>query len=1033
MHSVVFENCENSWKNALPLGNGCFGAMAFWQNNCLSLPMNHYEVYYNIAENVLPKDQLRAKKICEEPGAIYKSHYDRALRNQPQGEEPFFYFRLDKENFSNNSTARFISGSHPSTGELELKFSKEVKGADSLLVLKTEEAKVHLALTENHTGERLIEAETFVAREDVLVTRLHQKHIGLLEKVKLVYQECRDQSAPEVTYVQIDAHTFAYRVHMLLSGTKPFDFAGILHLSGASGSLENNEITICEAGNDIILMTGIFTEWRHKDPLQEGISKMEAYVASMDTLEKEHHCYWQEFFGRSGICIPDKFLERVYYINQYALDCSSGRDGVMKHHACGLNGLWDIRHPNLWGSRWYWDVNIQAAFAGVFSSNRLELGKVFSDGLLSYVELAERFAHDVHNLPGAGMDYPYPCYYSIWPWCAQYMWFQYEYSQDKEYLRKDAYPLFLKLCRFAVEVFRYDEKRGEYVVFPDISPEQGPLAHNTVITVASVKYLMKFTLEAARILGHLDEECAVPDWERELLTKCSRLYAGLPEYPTVTDDYGRRFLDSEDAPANLWIRHPSMLMPIFPTGEIHLGSDPELIETARNTITFLEEHCELGVFQVSWLAAASARLGNGQKALRLLYEMGLDHLLRSNGLAAEENERFMNGSLTIRQPLYYPCMMEFTGEMLAAVNEMLLQSDNEMIRIFPAMPDGNPEYDRAIRQGYSLHEYDDRCVRYPAWKNVSFEKLLAKGAFEVSARLEESQIAWIRINSRVGGMVNITSPFSMDHLLVCCEGQNIPFEKKDHVLSFETEAGKEYDLCIGAADVIKDTIFTEIVCTEDEMAHTVNNGVLSHMSYTRRRIFIGENPDTAYYKSIDSFLRDWYLGNRRMENHTVYKFDLGGSNQKDYSKEFYRQSYAAGKKLLIAMDFIRLDELAFSVKRGYGFDHSEGLCIVDRGAPDELRRDFVEGEESAVFYIDAPRGQYELLAVSGDACEESVTVLEAIGGRQTGGEVIKAGQYQCSLIPIIHETDGKITLKISGAKGYKWKLNLLLLNLYKQF
>ncbi len=50
MHSVRFENRENDWKNALPLGNGVFGAMAYYNENVLHLPMNHYEIYYNISD-----------------------------------------------------------------------------------------------------------------------------------------------------------------------------------------------------------------------------------------------------------------------------------------------------------------------------------------------------------------------------------------------------------------------------------------------------------------------------------------------------------------------------------------------------------------------------------------------------------------------------------------------------------------------------------------------------------------------------------------------------------------------------------------------------------------------------------------------------------------------------------------------------------------------------------------------------------------------------------------------------------------------
>ena len=59
-HSITFTNTDNKWDNALPLGNGCFGAMVYYEKNRLYMPMNHYEIYYNISDTVLPKDKLAA-------------------------------------------------------------------------------------------------------------------------------------------------------------------------------------------------------------------------------------------------------------------------------------------------------------------------------------------------------------------------------------------------------------------------------------------------------------------------------------------------------------------------------------------------------------------------------------------------------------------------------------------------------------------------------------------------------------------------------------------------------------------------------------------------------------------------------------------------------------------------------------------------------------------------------------------------------------------------------------------------------------
>ena len=990
MHQILFKNCENSWKNALPLGNGVFGAMAFYKDNALSLPMNHYEVYYTISDAVLPKDILKTMPLSDNPGASHRAFYKKAEHNVPGEDGLFFYYRSDKTTWKPGDIS-FFTSSYPATGELKFELDDSLKGKDSRLRLDVEKAKVSLSVAE-------IKINTIVAREDLLLNEVS----GNVKAISIEYPDSRDRDFPQYTLKAINEKTFAYTVKIALNENDSLRFAGIIRLVGASGRLDENRIIIEKADKTFTVMTGIFTSWKYSEPLNDGLKLMEDYAGSLPEIYERHEKYWNEFFSRSGISIPDKFLERVYYINQYALDCSSGKDGVMKHHACGLNGLWDIRHPNLWGSMWYWDVNIQAAFAGVFSSNRLDLGKVFSDGLLTYVEVAERFAKNEHNMNGVALDYPYNIYYSTWPWCAQYLWAQYEYSQDKEYLKNEAYPLFLKLCEFATELFKWDEKRGEYVVYPDISPEQGPLAHNTVITVASVKYMLKFTLKAAEILGD----------ESELLEKVRKLLCGLPAYPTVTDDWGTRFKDSEDAPANLWIRHPSMLMPIFPTGEINMDSPKELRDIAINSVRFLEENCEIGVFQVSWLAAVSARMGDGQRALRLLYEMGMDHLLRSNGLAAEENERFMNYCLIARQPLYYPCMMEFTGEMLAAVNEMLMQSDGGIIRLFPAMPDGSCEYDRLLKRGEPINEFTARYNVYPAWNNAAFDKLLARGAFEISSELCDSKITHLKVTSKAGGRVRITSPYSLDGILAKTE-----YTAENNVLEFDTVAGESYEFGIKSKK--------EDVADEE---------ILTHTSYTKRKVFIGEDGDSAYHRALDSFTRDWYLGNTRMENHSVYKFDFGSCKEnKDYQTVLFRTGYGADRMYMSTMGFNRFDDLAFTVKRGYGFANAEKIKSLDRGAPDCLRRDLIESESDAEFLIEAPKGQYEIFVVSGDEAEDSVTVFDAQDGRRTKAKITPKGRYQTTLLPIVHEEDGLIRIKVSSAPGKKWKINYILVNLYKQF
>ncbi len=1016
----MFKNTDNKWDNALPLGNGCFGSMLYFEKNKLHMPMNHYEVYYNIEKNVLPEAKLKAYKPSESPGQPHIDAINRANANQPVENETFINYMSDKSSALDESftPAMGFSGSYPQTGNLIYNFHPSFKDADEQLILYVEDAKVELTLTE---GNKEIKLNTIITRQDCVINHIKQSKSGLLKSFEIEFPAHRDIDYPDITYKQIDEKTFICTIKRVLGSDKtaaPFVFSDVIRLVGAKGRLVHAShgatIYIEESSKEFYIMTGVFTDWNYKNPAKDGIRLIDKYELCIGDLYEEHKKYWKDFFERSSISIPDKFLEHVYYVNQYALDCCSGANGIMKHHACGLNGLWDVKHPNLWGSMWYWDVNIQAAFAGVFSSNRLELAKVFSDGLLSYVELAEKSAKDFHNANGIAGDYPYTFYYSCWPWCAQYLWFLYEYSLDKEYLKNEAFPVFVKLSEFFLNIFKYDDERGYYSIYPDVSPEQGPLAHDTVITVACVKYLFKFTLEAAEILGE----------KLPLLDECKKVMNNMAPYPiSDTGMYGRHLNDSPDAPDNMWIRHPSMLMPLFPIGEFDLSSDKEMLKTLSNTVDFLDERAEIGIFGGSWIAAAAARLGRGQTALRLLYERGIDHMLRSNGLTAEETDHFMNYCLVLRQPLYYPCMMEFTGEMLVALNEMLLQSHNDLIRVFPAIPDGDPEYERLHRHGYPLSDWVNRYIKYDAWENVHFDKLLAKGAFEVSAQLSGRKLDFIRIYSKKGGKVNVSSPFMPEEIGVFCDGEKVPFEKNDNVVPFDTKTGQAYIISVSVNIVI------------EKNNDDYQTDILSRMTYTKRKIFLGENPEAKYQKAVDYFIRDWYLGSVRMSNHLMYKFDMTTATDKNYSEALFRMFYGAEERLIgtMAYNTFEGEKLNFTHKQGYGYSDSTKVTLIDRGTPDVLRRDFAEGIEAVEFIIDAPRGQYELFVVSGDSVEESVTILEAVNGRKAGGEVIKKGEFQCKVLPLFNEYDEPIRLKISTKKGYKWKINYIMLNAIKGY
>lgn len=690
MHSIVFKNVESDWNEALPLGNGIFGGMGYFRKNTYQLALNHYEVYYTLYHRY-------SHGFLEDPRpvrpGVYRSRYQEtkaaAEKNRPRsGEDPYLHYRrtiwptadLPRQAELQNGV------SHPPTGEAAFHLGEALAEAEDFsLRLDIEDAALRLRVRK---GEAVLSAETVVLSDaDAALTRISQSEAGLLESLTLGYPQRRNHEGFAVSWEQKAPDTFLCRVSFYPEGEDrekypPFSFAVVHRLMGAEGegAVEGTamNVRILRAGKKVSLLSYVLTELSAPEELEQtALAAAEKLAAALPERLEAHRAHWKEFFSRSRIALPDPVVERLWYLNLYVLRCSSGRGGKRFEQASGLNGLWDIRQPTMWGSLWYWDVNIEASYWPVYTANHLELAEVFNDGFLSYVPEAERRAREYYGMRGCAMDYPHTFYNCMWPWCAQYLWWYYEYSGDRDFLRERAYPLFRSLALFIKDVMEWDPETGTWGFFPDVSPEQGPITRNSTITLATVKYLLKIALKANGILKAGEEDAAL---FRKLLER-------VPPYSTaVLDRYGQVLKDSEYAPARIRLRHPSLLMPIFPLSE--LGPDSGL---ARNTVFFASENTEIGVFPFGWISAAAARLGMGNTALRVLYEQGIDLIVRNNGMGAEETERWVNHCIVDSGHFYQPFMMECVGETVNCVNEMLLQSYDGVIRVFPAVPNGDPE------------------------------------------------------------------------------------------------------------------------------------------------------------------------------------------------------------------------------------------------------------------------------------------------------------------------------------------------------
>ena len=981
MHTIRYDHADSSYTEGLPLGNGCYGGMLYAAAGCVYADLNHYEAYYAPLDGTTPSP----------PDEAMDAYLSRICANerQPQ-QEAFVNYRKsiwpDADRVRQPGPGAF----QPHAGHLMLCLDDAFQHPGSgSLELQIEAARI---IYSAQAQMRQLRVQCAVLQgSDVLLVQIRQSP-DALRYAALSWPEGRG-SRYQVTLHAPDRQTAQCTVTCPFGKPESFQIVTTARLlGGASVRRCGGQLRLYPAPGvrELTLLVQTTTSCSGENPQLRGSRALDAAQASLTERMHRHASYWSEFFSASNICLPDKFLERLWYYNLYILACCSGKNGYWREQACGLNGLWDTRSPTIWGSMWYWDVNIQAAFWGVYGANHLELAQAFNDGFLAHTAKAEQRAAEVYGSSGYAIDYPHTFYNCIGPWCAQHLWQYYEYTGDLHFLREKAYPVFCSQLRFIEQRF-WNEETGKLCFFPDVSPEQGPVAQNSVITVACVDALLRQTLAAGALLG--EDEAVLAHWRA--------LRQNLPAYPTAeTARFGTVWRDSETAPALQPLRHPSILMPVYPAGLIGRSSGASARRIAENTVRMAEQTTELGVFQFGWIACAAARLGLGQMALRVLYEKGLDCILRANGMGAEETERFVNHCLVERADLYFPAMMECAGEIPAVINEMLLQSERGVISVFPAVPDGKADR----RAGaYTMEPLQKDGHMPPAdWKDCGFQNLRTPGGFLVSAQRRSGRTTSVTVKSCLGGTLRLAVPDGWDsiyadaHLLTADDG----------IAVLATEAGKTYRFT--AAAVAEESPLSEIPAPQH------------YLSHLGRYVFAGKDAYTDTIRAMDAFLFDSYIGNERVRVRTAWRFCFGTAPEArlPLKENLYPPALECEKEFFFVTQ--ASTELQNS---GYGFLNG-ALSTWDSAQINCLLQSGISSAQRAEFGVELPRGIYALLAVCGADAQSTSTSITC--GQCSAQAVSGSGERSALRLHAVHP-GGVLKLVLRPGKSAPWSICILLI------
>jgi len=556
------------------------------------------------------------------------------------------------------------------------------------------------------------------------------------------------------------------------------------------------------------LYLSIATSEEAVDPLAAARHHVdEAAMQGHDSLLAAHRKQWAGFWSKSFINIPQDYIENLYYFSLYQL--ASGSQGAYPPTHCG--GLWFWNHDiRRWGHYYHW--NVQQQYWPVHAANHSELATPYYEFRRKMLPEAEKYARTVHNRGGAfysdvtdrtgrGTIHQSVMYImTAGPQIAMDFWRHYLYTQDHEFLRAQAYPVIKATAQFYLETLEHGDD-GKYHMPRSTGYENHLEQRDTISDLATIRQHFPACIRASEIL-EVDADL------RPRLAEVVKNLAAFTVLENATDENGNKLpsvfssgsplMDATVGPDfhHRWNKQRQVKKgerqfnisffvenaPVFPSGVIGLSQrGTQHFQVAVNTAVALGAGPAWNALPVISLA----RLGRGDDSLRILTEVieryqrfpqgyfaevSEEHEMSGNRLDMSTPFRLINGKRTEHSMLParwfdYPDL-ELGGVLMTAVNEMLLQSYDGIIRVFPAMP--------------------------AEWRDAAFE-LRAVGAFMVTGELRGGQVQPYLIESLNGTECRTEVPWALGAIKDISSGKVVAQEgDRPSVLSFPTTKGSRY-------------------------------------------------------------------------------------------------------------------------------------------------------------------------------------------------------------------------------------------------